>query len=384
MFGRMRRTSLTLILAIAATMVVTLAAPVSAAPNWHKTPVVKGDLRTVTVGVGESIQAAFDQAQPGDTILLEPGRHEVNGNLVLRNSGNANAWIKFKTAPGAGRATIDLNGAGEFRISGSYVQMKRVKIRNGGGNNLHIAPEGSDLTHVIVRRVDIRSLNWGPGAAIKLNRNGQYDVRRVYLIDNNVSEAISNAVIDGVGVRKVVARRNKIHDNAVGSHGIFFKGGSSNILIEGNEIWGIRQNAALQLGGNTGPNFFDPLWPNYEGFNQVARNNDIFDFDDSAFEIRGVKKGRIYNNRVDTQTSFAIFRLQCGEIAGGGGQSGNDDLIFRDNIIEATGDPQYARNDCGPVDITFLRHTWIGQFHNSGSAGPNIPQFPLPGDTVIP
>ena len=384
MFGRMRRTSLTLILAVAATMLVTLAAPASAAPDWHKTPQVTGDLRTVTVAVGESIQAAFDQAQPGDTILLAPGRHEVNSNLVLRNSGTANAWIKVKTTPGAGRATIDLNGAGELRISGSYVQLKRVKIRNGGGNSLHIAPEAGDLAHVIVRRVDIRSLNWGPGAAIKLNRNGEYDVRRVYLIDNNVSEAISNAVIDGVGVRKVVARRNKIHDNAVGSHGIFFKGGSSNILIEGNQIWGIRQNAALQLGGNTGPNFFDPLWPNHEGFNQVARNNDIRDFDDSAFEIRGVKKGRIYNNRVETQTFFAIFRLQCGEIAGGGGQSGNDDLIIRDNTIEATGDPQYARNDCGPVDVTFLRQTWIGQFHNSGSPGPDIPTFPLPGDTVIP
>jgi len=383
MFGRMRRTSLSLILAVAATLLVSGTAPAVAAPAWHKTPQAQGDLRTITVDLGESIQAALDSAQPGDTILLESGRHEVDGNLVLRNSGTAGAWIKIKTVPGASRAIIDMNGTGEFRISGSYVQLKRVKIRNGGGNNLHIAPEGGDLTHVIVRRVDIRSLDWGPGAAIKLNRNGQYNVRRVYLIDNNVSEAISNAVIDGVGVRKVVARRNKIHDNAVGSHGIFFKGGSSNILIEGNDIWGIRQNAALQLGGNTGPNFFDPAWPNREGFNQVARNNHLWDFDDSAFEIRGVEKGRIYNNRVETQSSFAIFRLQCGEVAGGG-QSGNDRIIIRDNVIEATGDPQYARNDCGPVDITFLRQTWIGQFHNSGSPGQNIPTFPLPGDTVIP
>lgn len=380
----MRRVSLLLILAIAATTLAATTSPAAAAPPWHKTPQVRGDLRTITVEVGDSIQAVFDRAQPGDTIVLEPGRHEVTGNLVLRNSGKAGAWIKVKTVPGAKRAVIDLNGEGEFRISGSYVQLKRVKIRNGGGNNLHIAPEGGHQTHVIVRRVDIRSLDWGPGAAIKLNRNGPYNVKRVYLIENNVSEAISNAVIDGVGVRKVVARRNKIHDNAVGSHGIFFKGGSSNILIEGNEIWGIRANAALQLGGNTGPSFFDPLWPNWEGFNQVARNNDLWDFDDSAFEIRGVKKGRIYNNRVSTQTGFAIFRLQCGEVAGGVSQSGNDDIVIRDNVIEATGDPQYARNDCGAVDITFLRQTWMGEFHNAGNPGPNIPTFPLPGDTVVP
>lgn len=372
-------------LALAIATLAAVATPsTAAAPGWHKKPTVQGDLRTISVDPGQSLQAAFDAAQPGDTIQLQPGRHEVSGNLVLNNSGTPNAWIKIQTAPGAKRAIIDLNGSGEFRISASYVLLRRVKIRNGGGNNLHIAPSGEDMSHVIVRWVDIRSLNWGPGAAIKLNRNGQYNVKRVYLIENNVSEALSNAVIDGVGVRKTVARRNKIHDNAVGSHGIFFKGGSSKILIEGNEIWGIRANAALQLGGNTGPDFFDPLWPNWEGVNQVARNNHIWDFDDSAFEIRGVKRGRIYNNQVETQTTFAIFRLQCGEVSGGQGQSGNDDIVIRDNVIEATGDPQYARNDCGPVDITFERQTWIGQFHNSGSAGPNIPTFPLPSDTVIP
>jgi len=369
-------------------MVLALVAATSpeaaARPNWHTKPTVTGDLRTITVQPGQSLQAAFDAAEPGDTILLGPGRHEVAGNLVMRRSGTAGAWIQIKTQPGAKRAVIDLNGSGEFRISGSYVLLKRVKIRHGGGNNLHIAPEGVDTSDVIIRKVNIKVLDWGPGAAIKLNRNGPHDVRRVYVLDSNVSEAISNAVIDGVGVRKVVVRRTKIHDNAAGSHGIFFKGGSSRILIEDNEIYRIRGNAALQLGGNTGPNFFDPLWPQWEGVDQIARNNHIYDFDDSAFEIRGVKDGKIYRNQVETQTSFAIFRLQCGEVAGGAGSSGNDDIVIRDNVIEATGDPQYARNDCGPVGVTFKRQTWIGTFHNSGSPGPGIPSFPLPSDTVVP
>jgi len=355
-----------------------------AKPAWHSKPTVAGGLLIVRVDPGESLQAAFDDARPGDTILLGPGRHDVTGNLVMRASGTADAWIQIKTVPGERRAVVDLNGAGEFRISGSHVLLKRVKIRHGGGNNLHIAPEGGDLSDVIVRRVNIKALDWGPGAAIKINRNGPHDVRRVYILDCNVAEALSNAVVDGVGVRKVVVRRTKIHDNAPGSHGIFFKGGSSRILIEDNEIYAIRGNAALQLGGNTGPNFFDPLWPDWEGVDQIARGNHVYDFDDSAFEIRGVLGGEVYRNEVETQTSFAVFRLQCGEVAGGVGQSGNDDIVIRDNVIAATGDPQYARNDCGPVDITFKRQTWIGEFHNSAGAGPNIPQFPLPGDTVLP
>lgn len=375
------------VIGLALTVLVSAVPPAVAGagpPRWYSKPPVAGDLRTITVSLGDSIQSVLDAAQPGDTILLAPGRHEVQGNLVIRNSGTPEAWIKIKTVPGEKRAVIDLNGSGEFRISGSYVQLRRVKIRHGGGNNLHIVPEGSDQTHVIVRRVNIRALDWGPGAAIKINRNGIHDVRRIYLIGNNVSEALSNAVIDGVGARKVVVRANRIHDNAVGSHGVFFKGGSSNILIEDNEVYGIRQNAAVQLGGNTGPNFFDPLWPQWEGVAQVVRNNHVHDVDDSAFEIRGVKGGKVYGNQVETQSSFAIFRLQCGEVAGGGTASGNQAIVIRDNRIEATGDPQYARNDCGPVDITFKRQTWIGTFHNSGSAGPDIPTFPLAGDTVIP
>ena len=189
----------------------------------------------------------------------------------------------------------------EVRTSGSYVLLKRVVIRNGGGNNLHIAPESGEVRDVVIRKTKIHGLVWGPGAAIKLNRANDYKVRRVWLIDNNVSQAISNAIIDGVAVRKVAARGNKIHDNVVGSHGIFFKGGSSKILIEENRIWGIRQNAALQLGGNTGPNFWDPGFPLWEGVDQVARRNVIFDFDDSVFEIRGVLRGEIYENEVDSQ-----------------------------------------------------------------------------------
>ena len=373
-------------LAVVTVVVGGVVAPAAADPGdpgWYELPKTKGDLRIVNVPAGGDLQGAFDDALPGDTILLGPGVHPINGNLVLRNSGTKKAWIKIKTQPGQPRAIIDLQGSGEFRISGSYVLLKRVVIRNGGGNNLHIAPESGEVRDVVIRKTKIHGLVWGPGAAIKLNRANDYKVRRVWLIDTNVSQAISNAIIDGVAVRKVAARGNKIHDNVVGSHGIFFKGGSSKILIEENRIWGIRQNAALQLGGNTGPNFWDPGFPLWEGVDQVARRNVIFDFDDSAFEIRGVLRGEIYENEVDTQTTFAIFRLQCGNRSGGG-QSDNDDISIHDNVITATGNPQYARNDCRPVNIGFDSQTWIGTFHNSGSPGPNIPPFPLPGDTVVP
>ncbi len=341
-------------------------------------------LRTVTVTPGSSLSQAFAEAEAGDLILLEGGTHTQSGNLAIDRSGTASDWIRIEAAPGAS-PIIDLAGAGEFRIGGSYVSLVGVDIRNGGGNNLHIAPGSDDVHHVHVADTVIHDLAWGPGAAIKINRNNNQDasVGTICLENNDVSEAINNAIIDGVGVDGAVVVGNDIHDNAAGSHGIFFKGGSADIVIEGNLIRGIRGNAALQLGGNTGASFWNPAYPAWEGVNQIARNNVIADFDDSAVEIRGVDGASVYNNTIVAQSSFAVFRLQNGSNASGGA-SGNDDIHISSNLIIGTGgDPQYARNDGGSATITFGPQLWAGTFHNSGAATPGIPSFPQPIDIVV-
>ena len=353
-------------------------------PAFYATPEVRSGGQTISVPSEMSLEGAVAAVQAGQTIVLEPGIHTLSGNLVLRASGTASDWVRVIGTPGSQRPTIDLAGAGELRISGSYVLVEHVEIINGGGNNIHIAPESEDISNIIVRDTVVSDLAWGPGAAIKINRNNPQGagVSRVYLENNDVSEAIDNAVIDGVGVHKAVARGNWIHDNDQGSHGIFFKGGSSKILIEGNLISGIRGNAALQLGGNTGPGFFDPAHANWEGVDQLARNNLIADFDDSAVEIRGVKNGVVVHNTIVTQTSFAIFRMSAGE-TNAGGTSGNAALTISSNLVVGLGgDPQYARNDGGAATLDFGPQAWAGAFRNSGAPTPNVPLFPQGGDVV--
>ena len=216
----------------------------------------------MTPGQSPTLAEAFAGANPGDHIVLLAGTHRPSSNLVISRSGTPDAWIKIMAATGT-TPVIDLEGSGEFRISGSYVALRGVDIRNGGGNNLHIAPGSVDVHHVHVADTTIHDLAWGPGAAIKINRNNSEDagVGTICLENNDVSEAINNAIIDGVGVDGAVIIGNDIHDNEAGSHGIFFKGGSSDILIESNVVRGIRANAALQLGGNTGASFWNPLYP---------------------------------------------------------------------------------------------------------------------------
>lgn len=360
--------------------------PPSADPTWYETPTVMGvGIRTLEVSpTGPTTLAdALADARPGDDIVLGAGTYTATSSLVLAESGESHAWISIRGAPGS-RPVIDLDGAGELRISGSHVLLENVRVIDGSGNNIHIAPGEQSISHVVIRDVIVADLRDGPGAAIKVNRNNPFaaGVSFVYVEDSDLSGSLANAVVDGVGVSYAVVRGSDIHDSEVGSHGIFFKGGSDHVLIEKNVIRGIRQNAALQLGGNTGVEFFDPAWPDWEGVDQVARNNLIADFDDSAVEIRGVWGGRVYHNTIVTRSSFAVFRLSCGNTDGGGFSTNLDIDIANNLVVGLGGDPQYARNDCAGEDIRFGRQGWFGMFHNSGTPTPLVPLFPAPGDVA--
>jgi hypothetical protein len=359
--------------------------PAPVDPAWFDTPTPQGLQRVIPVPPGGSptLAEAIAAAAPGDVIELGAGTHlNTGGNIVLSNQGTPTAWIAIRGEEGS-RPVIDLEGGGEFRIAASNVLLENVEIVDGSGNNLHIAPEATSIENIVVRNVLIHDLRDGPGAAVKINRNNPQaaGVARVYIEDSDLSESLANAVVDGVGVSYAVLRDSWIHDNEPGSHGVFYKGGSDHVLIERNLISGIRQNAALQLGGNTGFGFFNPAWPDWEGVDQFARNNVIADFTDSAVEIRGVNGGSVYHNTIVTQTGFAIFRLSCGN-TDSAGVSGNLDIDVVNNLVIGTGgDPQYARNDCDAEDIVFGAQGWFGVFHDSGSSTPLIPSFPQPADT---
>src|SRR4051812_11301380 len=78
-------------------------APVSDTdPSWFRTPEAKGaGTRTVSVTSGQSLQDAFDKAQPGDVIEIGPGEYRASRGVVLLNSGTSNKWIVVRAASGA-------------------------------------------------------------------------------------------------------------------------------------------------------------------------------------------------------------------------------------------------------------------------------------------
>ena len=74
------------------TLLVTLATLSSTAnaadPAWFQTPEPKGTgARTITVTSGQSLQDAFNKAQPGDIVEIAQGEYKASNGLVLLNSG---------------------------------------------------------------------------------------------------------------------------------------------------------------------------------------------------------------------------------------------------------------------------------------------------------
>lgn len=165
--------------------------------------------------------------------------------------------------------------------------------------------------------------------------------------------------------------------------GIFFKGGSSDILIERNLISGIRGNAAIMVGGDTGAKWFDALHsdPKIEGVHEVVRDNILADFDDAGVDCRGAQGVKILANTIVTRSSFAIFRLHWGG-AGSGTQIGNREIEIADNLVIGTGGARSVLNDANEdVGLELGRQLWAGKL--GAATGPGVPVVPVPGDVVV-
>ncbi|HEX6523185.1 MAG TPA: NosD domain-containing protein [Streptosporangiaceae bacterium] len=105
--------------------------------------------RTIVVGPGQSIQAAVDQASPGDTVLVEPGVYHQSvqirtDGITLRGSGDFRGGTVL--VPPATFPKTPCNAA--FGPTGICILAKNVNIKTGAV----ITPVRDDtVTHLLVR-----------------------------------------------------------------------------------------------------------------------------------------------------------------------------------------------------------------------------------------
>jgi hypothetical protein len=376
--------------ALAATAGLAVAAPGREGdPDFYATPRVPPGTRTIELGRGDSLKRAMAEAMPGDVIELRSGTYPAPKGASLGRSGRPDAWITIRAAKGT-RPVIDLAG-GELQLSSSYVLLEGVEVVNGTGNNIHVVPPNgrTPITHIIIRGVRSADMGRGTGAALKIaglwNNGHGAPAEQIYVEDCDLSGSRDNAIVDAVGVRRSVVRGCWLHDPvkiAMRSPGIFFKGGSSEILIERNLVSGIHGNPAIMVGGDTGAKWFDGLHaaPKVEGVNEVVRGNIIADEDDAAVELRGAVGVQVLSNTIVTRSTFAVFRFTWGG-SGSGVKIGNQDVLIANNLVIASG-AAYALNDGNAdVSVRFGPQLWAGRF--AGARGPGMPSFPQGEDRVV-
>ncbi|MEO5935522.1 MAG: hypothetical protein ABIQ08_18460 [Duganella sp.] len=253
---------------------------------------------TITVGPGQSIQGAVEQAGAGDTVRVLAGTY-AQKVVISNKSGNANAFITLKGDPGAIISGSGLSPSGRqglITISNSnYVRVDGFEVSG-------LTSSGSNTP--------VGILIEGNGSHLQIVNNKIHDIR-------NTSTCKDPC--------------------AVGAHGLAVFGknatGVTDLLVQGNEVYKnvLQASEALVINGNV--DRFEVL------NNSVHDNNNIgFDFIGYEGECQNcgesdrVRNGLVRNN-IARNNSSSTNPWYGGEgSAGGFYVDGGRNIIFDRNV----------------------------------------------------
>ncbi len=288
----------------------------------------------ITVRPGESIQAAIDAAQAGDTVYVKAGtyveRLTFNSGITLRGEGRDVTTITYRgeapvvTVHDASSGTITgftVRYAGEGNNSAIWVSDSRLSILNctvdgAGLSGIAVSDPGSDvlLSHNVIRDNSQSGIFFYGGAQGTVHDNEIYgngyqgisvrDTSTDLLIENNVirdntqngiffyggaqgtvhRNEIRGSGLSGIGVRDAgtdpVIERNVLRDNT--QSGIFIYGGAQG-TVHDNEIYGNGYHGISARNAGTAP---------------LIEGNVIRDNTQSGIFIRAGAQGTVRNNEI--------------------------------------------------------------------------------------
>lgn len=228
-------------------------------------------------------------------------------------------WIK-----GQGTVQIacsDGNGQALGFVHSSYVAIEGLTLGPAsgyygdsgihvGGRPVHPEDPGSygiwePSHHVILRANVMRNLNRGPDGDQNANHyeSGCCDGAKanqaewVWYLDNTISRTARHG-IDNVGVHHAAICNNRFYDMVGEGQGTEAKGGSYDILIEGNSYDRVFHRAILLGGEGTNNNFMWPVDFPAEAYGVVARNNVIVNAAEGGLTFYGCWGCAAVNNSV--------------------------------------------------------------------------------------
>jgi nitrous oxidase accessory protein len=287
--------SLRLLRTLAAILLAATLASPAAAAVWR-------------VKAGESIQAAIDRAELGDTIEIERARYFghllVDKPLTLRgiNRPTIDGELKENTiSVKAENVTIDglivANSGGDtlYQHAGIYIYpgSHKAVVRNCDfsytlfGLWIEKADDVLIENNLITGKRDFDSPKRGNGIQL-------YNTQRARIIGNNVS-FVRDAIYVDVS-HDAIFRGNKLHHSRYGTHYMT----SYRNIWEDNETWYNRGGLALM-----------------EVRDQIVRNNRAWGNSDHGIMLRTIQDAVIENNVVaGNQRGFFIYDAEYNEIRG--------------------------------------------------------------------
>ncbi|MBL8539060.1 MAG: nitrous oxide reductase family maturation protein NosD [Betaproteobacteria bacterium] len=241
------------------------------------------------VRAGESIAAAIQKAQPGDTVSVERGHYEehlvidkplhfIGVNRPTLSGGNTGDVVRVKAADVVIEAFIIRDSGADLgaQNAGVYVEpgADRLIVRNNDlvynlfGIWLNKVKDVQISSNLIAGKRDLASAQRGNGIQL-------YNTTGAQIVDNNISFSRDGIYVDVS--HHAVFRGNRIHHLRYGTHYM----NSHHNLWEDNESYLNRGGLALM-----------------EVRNQVVRNNRAWGNSDHGIMLRTIQDSAVENNVV--------------------------------------------------------------------------------------
>lgn len=267
-------------------------------------------LRTI-VEAWNRVPAGSTLANAGYDIRLLPGDYEEAAipHYLERRMGTAAAPVIIRAANGPGTAILR---AGLNIANVSYFYLIDLDIiPNPAGDVYHC--EACD--HILIRGVTftggVRPVE-GSGAPVAHETVKVNQSTHVYIEDSRIGGADDNA-IDFVAVQDGHIIGNRVH--AAADWCGYVKGGSANILVDGNEFYDCG-TGGFTVGQGTGLQFMSTPWLHYEAYGIRVVNNIVHDAEGAGIGVSGG-----YNVLIAHNTLYRVGRRSHVLEAGFGARS---------------------------------------------------------------
>jgi hypothetical protein len=313
--------------------------------------------REIRVNDRTELAAALAKAEPGDTILLAPGKY-AGGLSRNRLQGTAEKPIVVAAADAARPPVIEGGSAGLHLSNPAFVELRGLVIEGARGNGLNIDDGGSADTpahHVTLRNLVIRDV--GPdGNRDGAKLSGVDDFR----VENCTFErwGSGGSAIDMVGCHDGLIAGCTFKDaRSEQANGVQTKGGSRGVTVSRCRF----ENAggrAVNLGGSTGLQFFRPKIEGYEA-QDITVEDCTFLGSSAPVAYVGVDGAVVRHCTIYRPTRWVARILQENTdarfVPSRRGEFANNLIVFRSDELRATVN---VGGNTSPETFTFSGNAW--------------------------